>query len=164
MVGKVSPWIETWSAWESKPFRKLPGDEKFLTHSGYWLVSQNIPCLLWLFMLSYGASLMAQTVKNLPAMRETWVQSPGWEDPLEKEMATHSSILAWRIPWTEEPGRLQSKGSKRAGQEWVTNTTVSYTESFNVATVKLVNLFLFVTSGFYDWEELSYSQIIKVVP
>ena len=132
----------------------------------FWIltVSQNIPCLLWLFMLSYGASLMAQTVKNLPAMRETWVQSPGWEDPLEKEMATHSSILAWRIPWTEEPGRLQSKGSKRAGQEWVTNTTVSYTESFNVATVKLVNLFLFVTSGFYDWEELSYSQIIKVVP
>ena len=54
----------------------------------------------------------AQTVKNLPAMQETWVQSLGWDDPLEKGMATHSSILAWRIPWTEEPGRLQSMGSK----------------------------------------------------
>ena len=53
---------------------------------------------------------MAQTVKNLPAMQETWVQSLGQEDPLEKEMATHSSILAWRIPPTEEPGGLQSTG------------------------------------------------------
>ena len=52
----------------------------------------------------------AQTVKNPPAMRETWVGSLGWEDPLEEGMATHSSILAWRIPWTEEPGRLQSMG------------------------------------------------------
>ena len=52
-------------------------------------------------------------VKRLPAIRETWVQSPGWEDPLEKEMATHSSTLAWKIPWTEEPGRLQSMGSQR---------------------------------------------------
>ena len=49
-------------------------------------------------------------VKNLPAMQEMWVQSPGWEDPLEKGMATHPSILAWRIPWTEEPGGLQSMG------------------------------------------------------
>ena len=56
---------------------------------------------------------MAQMVKNLPAMQETWVQSLGWEDPLEKEVATHSSILAWRIPWTEEPDRLQSLGSQR---------------------------------------------------
>ena len=89
---------------------------------------------------------------------------PGFGRSPEKEIATHSSILAWRIPWTEEPGRLQSKGVKRVGQEWATNTTVSYTEGFNVAMVKLVNLFLFMTSGFYDWEELSYSQIIKVVP
>ena len=50
-------------------------------------------------------------VKNLPVIQETWVQCLGWEDPLEKEMATYSSILAWRIPWTEEPGRLQSMGS-----------------------------------------------------
>jgi len=54
-------------------------------------------------------------VKSLPTMQETWVQSLGWEDPVEKIMATHSSILAWRIPWTEEPGRIQSMGSQRAG-------------------------------------------------
>ena len=53
-----------------------------------------------------GASLVAQLVKNPPAMRETWVQSLAWEDLLEKGMATHSNILAWRVPWTEEPGRL----------------------------------------------------------
>ena len=55
-------------------------------------------------------SVVAHTVKNLPAMQETQVQSLGWEDPLEKGMATHSSILAWRIPWTEQAGRLQSMG------------------------------------------------------
>ena len=54
-------------------------------------------------------------------MQETLVQSPGQEDPLEKEMATHFSILAWRIPWTEEPGGLQSMGSQRAGYDWVIN-------------------------------------------
>ena len=58
---------------------------------------------------------MAQTVKCLPTMQETRVQSLGQEDALEKEMATHSSILAWKIPWTEEPGRLQSMGSQRVG-------------------------------------------------
>ena len=56
---------------------------------------------------------MAQLVKNPPAMQETWVRSLGWEAPLEKGMATHSSILAWRTPWTEEPGGLQSMGSQR---------------------------------------------------
>ena len=64
-----------------------------------------------------GASLVAQSVKNLPAMRETWVQSLGWEDPLEKGMATHSRILPWRIPWTEEPGGLASTGSQRVGHD-----------------------------------------------
>ena len=62
-------------------------------------------------------SLVAQTVKNLPAMQETHVPSLGQEDPLEKEMATHSNILAWRIPWTEEPGRVQSMGLQRVGQD-----------------------------------------------
>ena len=59
------------------------------------------------------APLVAQLVKNLPAMQETWVRFLGWEDPLEKEMATHSSTLAWRILWTEEPGGLQFMGSQR---------------------------------------------------
>ena len=60
---------------------------------------------------------MAQTVKHLPTMRETWVQFLGWEDSLEKEMATYSSTLAWKIPWTEELGRLQSIGSQRVGHD-----------------------------------------------
>ena len=63
------------------------------------------------------ASLVAQLVKNLPAMCETWVRSLGREDPLEEGMATHSSILAWRIPWTEEPGGLQSMRSQRVGHD-----------------------------------------------
>ena len=63
------------------------------------------------------ASLVAQMVKHLPAMQETWVQSLDWEDPLEKGMATHSSILAWRIPWIEEPGGLQSTGSQGIGHD-----------------------------------------------
>ena len=65
---------------------------------------------------------MALIVKNLPEMQETWVWSLGWEDPLEKGMATHSSILAWRIPWTQETKRLQSMGSHRVRQDWVTDT------------------------------------------
>ena len=65
----------------------------------------------------YGASLVAQMVKNLPAMQETRIQSLGGEDPLEEEMTTHSSILACRIPWTEEPGGLQSTGSQRVRHE-----------------------------------------------
>ena len=65
---------------------------------------------------------MAQLVKNPPAMRETWIRSLGWEDPLEKEVATHSNILAWRIPWTEEPGGLQSMGLQRVGHDWATFT------------------------------------------
>ena len=62
-------------------------------------------------------SLVAQAVKNLSAMRETWVLSLVWEDPLEKGMATHYSVLAWRIPWTEEHGKLQSMGSQRVGHD-----------------------------------------------
>ena len=60
---------------------------------------------------------MAQTVERLPTMQETQVQSLGWEDPLEKEMATHSSTLAWKIPWTDEPAGLQSMGSQRVGHD-----------------------------------------------
>ena len=63
------------------------------------------------------ASLVAQRLKCLPAMQETWVRSLGQEDPVEKEMATHSSILAWRIPWAEETGALQSTGSQRIGHD-----------------------------------------------
>ena len=69
-------------------------------------------------------SLVAQMVNNQPSVQETQVQSLGQEDPLEKGMATHSSILAWRIPWTEEPDRLQSMGLQRVGCDWMTNTFV----------------------------------------
>ena len=69
----------------------------------------------------YKTSLVAQTAKHLPTMQETWVQSLGQEDPLEKETATHSSILAWKIPWIEERGRLQSTGSQRVGHDWATS-------------------------------------------
>ena len=62
----------------------------------------------------FGASLVAQLIKNLPTMQEIWVQSLGWEDPLEKGMATRYRILAWRIPWPEEPGWLQSVGCKES--------------------------------------------------
>ena len=67
--------------------------------------------------LAYRASLVAQMLKNLPAMKETWIQFLSQEDPLEKEMAAHYSILAWRIPWTEEPGGLQSIGLQRVGHD-----------------------------------------------
>ena len=69
---------------------------------------------------------MAQTVKCLPTMWETWVQSLGQEDPLEKEMATHSSILAWRIPWLEEPVRLQSMGSQRIRHDSATSYKMTH--------------------------------------
>ena len=68
---------------------------------------------------------MAQTVKRLPTMQEAWVRSLGWEDSLEKEMAAHSSILAWKVPWTDEPGRLQSMGSQRVGHDGVTSLSLS---------------------------------------
>ena len=71
---------------------------------------------------STRASLVAQRLKGLPAMWETWVRSLSWEDPLKKEKATHSSILAWRIPWTKDSGGLQSTGSQRIGHDWATNT------------------------------------------
>ena len=69
--------------------------------------------------------LVAQTVKRLPIMRETWVWSLGREDPLEKEMATHSSILAWKIPWMEKRGRLQSVGLQRVGHDGATSLSLS---------------------------------------
>ena len=88
-----------------------------------WLKTWDI------FIYSVMASLVAQRLKCLPGMWETWVQSLGWEDPLEKEMATHSSTLAWRIPWREEPGRLQSLGSQRVGHDWAISLSLSLSSS-----------------------------------
>ena len=84
-----------------------------------WAHTQREACGLIIF--GYWTSLVSQMVKCLPTMRETWVRSLGQEDPLEKEMATHSSSLAWKTPWTEEPGRLQSIGLQRVGHDWATS-------------------------------------------
>ena len=73
--------------------------------------------MVGLMVTSSKTPLVAQMVKRLSTVQETWVRSLGWEDPLEKEMATHSSILAWEMPWTEQPGGLQSTGSQRVGHD-----------------------------------------------
>ena len=87
-------------------------------------------------------------VKNLPAVQETCIQSLGWEDPLEKRMAAHSSIVAWRIPWTEEPGKLQSMGSQRIRHDWATNT---------------FTLNIFVQLLFNQIKEIYKEEIYKIV-
>ena len=81
------------------------------------MVTQHCECTNGVFYHLYVTVLVAQRAKNPPAMQETRIQSLGWEDPLEKGMATHCSILAWRIPWTEEPGGLQSMESQRVGHD-----------------------------------------------
>ena len=91
----------------SSEFSKHSFGSNFITFCGALIFRNNYKV--------FPASLVAQTVKNLPEMQDTWVQSLGWEDPLEEGVATHSSILAWRIPWTEELGGLQSMGSQRVG-------------------------------------------------
>ena len=78
------------------------------------------------------ASLVAQWIKNLPEMQETWVQFLGQEDSMENGMATHSSILAWRIPWTEEPGGLYSMQLQRVRQDWTTNMTLFHSTVFQI--------------------------------
>ena len=94
----------------------------FLSHPSIMSITKSWQYYLLVFFLL--ASLRSQMVKNLPAVQETQVQSLGWEDPLEKEMETHSSILAWEIPWTEEPGGLQSTGSQRVRHNLVTKPHV----------------------------------------
>ena len=102
---KVLPWVPGW-VWH--PYMLLPSSHRYNA------------------LLSW-APQVAQMVKNTPAMQETRVWSLGWEDPLEKGMATHSSILAWRIPWTEETGGLHSPWWHRVRHNWVTNTFYHHT-------------------------------------
>ena len=100
-------------------------------------------------MLITRAFLLAQLVKNLPAMQETLIQSLGQEDPLEKEMATHSSILAWRIPWAEEPGEPQSMGSARIRHDLATKPpppSFVYLLSINVASLFVCFLVYILTA------------------
>ena len=82
-----------------------------MPHTGNYLHS------IYIMFMTIWASLMAQMVKNPPAVQETWVRSLGWEDPLEEGIANHSSTLAWKIPWTEEPGGPQFMGSQRVGHD-----------------------------------------------
>ena len=109
-------------------------------HHGEWwqrasvssVLSGDAPCLsllAWCQLRAFSeppvtrsASLMTRMVKNPSTMQQTWLQFLGWEDLLEKAMAIHSNLLAWRSPWTEEPGELQFMGSQRAGHTWVTST------------------------------------------
>ena len=105
------------------------------------------------------ASLVSQMVKNLPAMQETWIWSLGWEDPLEKGMDTHSSILAWRIPWTGEAGGLQFMGSQRVGHVWVAKTNSENSE-FNYPH----SVYLFAYSQFTYVSGISDLPIMQVCP
>ena len=112
---RLSNWA--WTGFQSSQF------PQFLLS---WLPCAWTTCS-WVFAFSIQAetSLVGQMVKRLSTMWETRVQSLGWEDPLEKEMAIHSSTIAWKIPWTEEPGRLQSMGSQRVGHDWATSCSRS---------------------------------------
>ena len=103
---------------------------------------------------------MDQPLKRLPGLQETWIQSLGWEDPVEKRMATHSSILAWRNPWTEEPGGIQSMGSQRVGPDWVTNTSYSYCRMnlFMNSSVTF-NMYIDSQSHYHNHTDLSIKKI-----
>ena len=111
-----------------------PFGEKFLLFLNFLHALIKIPSLAHDFchklsgilLTMYLASLVAQMIKNLPAVQKTSVQSLGWEDPLERGKATHSSILAWRIPWTEEPGGHSPWDHKELGHDWGTKPTTSW--------------------------------------
>ena len=93
-------------------YQESPGQDLWKLNSFHIAISKAAKCYFW------------PNIKNLPAMQETEVWSLGWEDSLEKVMATHSSVLAWRIPWMEEPSRLQSTGSQRVGHNWATSLSL----------------------------------------
>ena len=105
-----------------------------LASCGY-IYSSFSPTFIW--EQRRKASLVAQTVKRLSAMQETRVRSLGWEDPLEKEMAAHSGTVAWKTPWTEEPGRLQSMGLQRVRHDWATSLSLSEEKQWRPCVEKL---------------------------
>ena len=110
-------------------FESYSSFNKHFPHFIKEIVSEDHFRISFIFLkrhLNYlRTSLVAQRLKRLSTMWENWVQSLGWEDPLEKEMAIHSSTIAWKIPWTEEPGRLQSMGSPRVRHDWATSLHLS---------------------------------------
>ena len=114
-LGSFPSLCENGQALRSLPASASPRDTYFVSHWDLMIFLKRSCCFLKEkspFVYVYGASQLAQWVKNPPAVQEIWVRSLGWEDPLKEGTATHSNILAWRIPWTEEPGRLQSIGSQ----------------------------------------------------
>ena len=114
-----------WETWVQSLGWEDPLEKGKATHSSIlawripWTISKSHSSSK--FQSHFWTSLVAQTVKHLPTKWETWVRSLGREDSLEKEMATHSSILAWNIPWMEEPGRLRSMGLQRVRHNWATS-------------------------------------------
>ena len=106
-------------------------------------------------------ALIVQTVKNLSAMQETQVHFLGWEDPLEKGMAIHSSILAWIIPWTEEPGRLQSMGSQRVGHDWANNIH-THTHTHTVLALP-TQFILWISFPIWKMTSLNSSQWVTIL-
>ena len=123
----------------------IPPSIRVFSNESTLCMSQNIfHTLLW----EVGCSLVVQMVKSLPAMRETQVQTLGQKDPLEKKMATHSSIPAWKIPWMQEPGRLQSMGSQRVGHDWV--ISLHFSESLYYTFVIQLDSLATVCIPFWD--------------
>ena len=151
----ISAWISSWhlkfsklnwSHLHSSPLRTHPS----LLHTDFYKIKSK-------FHFVTRASLVAQRLKRLPGMWETGVWSRGREDPLEKELATHSSTLAWRIPWREEPGRLQSMGLQRVRHDWGTSLSLSFSQSLRHETlenfffISIFPLLLVFSSQLLSW-------------
>ena len=102
--------------------------QHFLGQNCLYKTDEHFLWAIFFFIFFYHVNriLVAQTVKHPPAMWETWIRSLSQEDPLQEGMATHSSTLAWKIPWMEEPGRLQSMGSKRVRHDWATSLSLKH--------------------------------------
>ena len=142
----LSPRTALW--WRLLDSQALPGFSSLYMQTeeqepfGTWGKTNRIPILHILSSPKWcPQASQTQTVKNLHAMQETWVQSLGWEDPLEEGMATHSSTLAWEIPWTEEPGGLQTTGLPRVGHDWATNTHTMWNQTYLLTQVLTALLF-----------------------
>ena len=132
MHSNILAWKIPWTEEPGRPqymgLQSVRHDWATNTHTAWWFDLH----ILW----NTWASLVTQLIKNLPTVQKTWVRSLGWEYPFKKEMAPHSSILAWKIPWTEEPRGLQSMGSQRVRYDWATNTSLHEI----ITTVVLVNI------------------------
>ena len=125
----LSP-VQKYTAFWGKSFVGVNGSSHTSSASQWEFPSLNLCSSYPLLAKSSLASLVAQRVKGLPTMQETWVWFLGWEDPLEKEIATHSSTLAWKIPWMEKSGRLQSMGLQRVRHDWATSLSLCLWSAF----------------------------------